>query len=160
MIHSVLKELFEELCVFLTQTLIFFMVIVYTTNFLSSEKELVGLINQKINQGTVKEFFLTLLAILTVIGFVTILAKAAESKQSEHYVNICIREIPRTIYLLGSSVVAVMLSIIVFSMFKLSNEQRQAMDIVKFIYLTITYFFVFFICGFYLNSLFKEQINS
>ncbi|MFT6905954.1 MAG: hypothetical protein ACJAS1_002617 [Oleiphilaceae bacterium] len=112
--QSTAKFIFNEFVIFLSQVLVFFMVTIFITNFLSSEEKLIKFSAQKINDGTLAELGLTFLAILIVIGLFSALGRVFENKYVEYYVNEILCEMPKTIYFFGSSIAGVMLGISLF----------------------------------------------
>ena len=61
--------IFSEFVVFVSQIFMFFMVTIFVSNFLNNEDKLINFLNQKINDGTIGDLILSLLAILIVIGY-------------------------------------------------------------------------------------------
>ena len=115
--QSTVKFVFNEFIVFLSQVTVFFMVTIFVTNFLSSEKKLVQFSSQKIHDGTLNELGLTFLAILIVIGLFSAIGRVFDNKYVEYYVNEILCEMPKTIYFFGSSITGVMLAISLFLSF-------------------------------------------
>ncbi len=121
--QSWVKFIVSEFIVFLSQIAVFFMVAVFTSNFLNSEEKLVAFSKQKINDGSLTEIGLTFLAILVVIGFFTTLGRIFDNKNVDYFVNEVLYEMPKTIYFFGSAVTGVMLAI---SLFMFLNPTPEA----------------------------------
>jgi hypothetical protein len=102
----------EELSVSVAQTAIFFFLAMFSSNFLRDKGALTEYATQKISGTTFTEFFLTLLAILVVSGVLFFLLVA--TKESPRVVAIAksvLMEMPRTISIFGSSILATLLAV-------------------------------------------------
>lgn len=102
----------EELSVSIAQTAIFFCLAMFSSNFLRDKAALTAYAHQKINSTTFPEFFLTLLAILVVSGVLFFLLAA--TKESSRVLSIAknvLMEMPRTISIFGSSILATLLAV-------------------------------------------------
>ena len=108
------KFVFSELVVFCSQVLIFFVVAIFTSDFLKSEERLVKYTEAKINDGSMAELGLTFIAILFVIGIFSAIGKIFDNKITDDFVHEILCEIPKTIYFFGSSVTGVMLAVSLF----------------------------------------------
>ena len=102
----------EELSVSIAQTAIFFCLAMFSSNFLRDKSSLTAYADHKINSTTFPEFFLTLLAILVVSGILFFLLAA--TKESPRVLSIAkgvLMEMPRTISIFGSSILATLLAV-------------------------------------------------
>lgn len=146
---------FSELIIFLSQVAVFFMVAVFTSNFLSSEEKLVSFSEQKINNGSLGELALTFLAILVVIGLFTTLGRVFENKYIEHHVSEVLCEMPKTIYVFGSAATGVMLAITLF-IYLNPDAKTSVKDLVA---LTLAFSFMIFIYGCAFSYAFKRKTH-
>lgn len=151
--QSIGKFIFSELIVFLSQVAVFFTVAVFTSNFLSSEEKLVKFSEQKINDGTAGELGLTFLAILLVIGVFTTIGRVFDNKFVESYINEILCEMPKTIYVFGSSATGVMAAI---SLFIHLNPDSDA-SAQGFAVMTLLFAIVMFIYGCAFSYAFKRK---
>ncbi len=102
----------EELSISIAQTAIFFFIAMFSSNFLRDSAALAAYANQKINGTTFPEFFLSLLSILVVSGVLFFLLAA--TKESPRVLSIAknvLMEMPRTISIFGSSILATLLAV-------------------------------------------------
>lgn len=111
---SNLDFIITELFVFLSQVFVFFLVTVFTSDFLRNEERLAEFIKSKINSHTWGELGFTLLAITVALGVIAIIKEMASSKFVGNIAREVINELPRTIYVFGSSITAMMLAVAVF----------------------------------------------
>lgn len=117
------KFIFNEFIIFTSQIFIFFIVAVFTSDFLRSEDRLVKYAELKINSGSMIELGLTFTAVFVVIGCLSAIGKVFSNKIVDSYIHEILCEIPKTIYFFGSSVTGVMLAI---SLFIYRNPQPQS----------------------------------
>lgn len=117
------RFVFNEFIIFASQVFIFFIVTVFTSDFLRSEDRLVRYAELKINNGSMTELGLTFTAVFVVIGFLSAIGKIFSNKIVDSYIHEILCEIPKTIYFFGSSVTGVMLAI---SLFIYRNPQPQS----------------------------------
>lgn len=103
-----------ELCVFIAQVLIIFIVAYFISDSLDSEKRLTEFVSSKVNPTTMKELGLTLFSVTFVLGLLTLAKEFIPSKFVETISSEIILELPRTIYLFGSSITASTLAIASF----------------------------------------------
>lgn len=106
--------IFTELCIFSSQVFVFFLVAVFTSDFLRNEERLNEFSISKVNGNTMTELGLTLLAITVALGVLTILSALASSKFIERLSHEILQELPRTIYFFGSSITAITIAVAVF----------------------------------------------
>jgi hypothetical protein len=111
------KFFFTELCIFFAQIFVFFMVVVFTSDFLRSESRLAEFATAKINGNTMPELGLTLIALTLALGAITLLGTFAPSKFLEDLSMEVLQEMPRTIYFFGSSITAITIAIAVYTKF-------------------------------------------
>ncbi len=104
-----------ELCIYLSQIVMFFFVAVLTSNLLSDGKQLIDYINSKINGNTLHEIIATMIAIAVTLGIVAAISKAApESSLLERLADEVLAEAPRTAYVFGSSVAGMCFAVACF----------------------------------------------
>lgn len=111
---EIMSFVFIELCVFIAQVLIIFIVAYFISDSLDSEKRLTEFVNGKVNSATMKELGLTLFSATFVLGLLTLAKEFIPSKFVETISSEIILELPRTIYLFGSSITASTLAIASF----------------------------------------------
>lgn len=153
--QSVGKFIFSEFVIFMSQVAVFFMVAVFTSNFLNSEERLVAFSEQKINDGTTAELGLTFLAILVVIGFFAALGRIFDNKYVEYYVNEVLCEMPKTIYVFGSAITGTMLAIALFAHLHPTDEVNAK----GFAIFSAVFAFTMFIYGCGLSYAFKRKTH-
>lgn len=105
---------FIELCVFSAQVLVIFLVAFFISDSLSSEERLTEFVTGKINMHTMKELGFTLFAATFVLGLLTLIKEVAPSSYVEKITGEILLELPRTIYLFGSSITASMVAVAFF----------------------------------------------
>ncbi|SFR57535.1 hypothetical protein SAMN04488073_2978 [Marinobacter gudaonensis] len=149
------KFVFSEFVIFLSQIAVFFMVAVFTSNFLNSEDKLVEFANQKINSGALSEIGLTFLAILMVIGLFSAIGKVFDNKYVDSYVDEVLREMPKTIYVFGSAATATMLAISLF-VYRNPETGPSAQGIA---FLSLFFAFVAFVYGCGFSFAFKRKTH-
>jgi len=103
-----------EFCVFLSQFFVFFIVTFFISNMLNDEDKLTSFVSSKLNGSTSLEIFLTLFALTSVIGVLFFIREMTITGFSERVAKEVIRELPRTIYLFGSSISAVTIAAALF----------------------------------------------
>ncbi|RXS44608.1 hypothetical protein EST55_03770 [Idiomarina sp. 29L] len=153
--QSIGKFVFSELVIFMSQVLVFFMVAVFTSNFLNSEEKLVEFANQKINDGSLTEVGLTFLAILVVIGLFSALGRIFDNKYVEFYVNEVLCEMPKTIYVFGSSATGTMLAISLF----IYRNPAEGASAQGFAALSFLFAFMMFLYGVAFSYAFKRKTH-
>lgn len=97
---------FLELCVFAAQVLVIFVVAYFISDSLASEERLVEFVSGKVNTHTMKELGLTLFAVTFVLGLLALVKELVRSDYVEKVSTEVLLELPRTIYLFGSSITA------------------------------------------------------
>jgi heme/copper-type cytochrome/quinol oxidase subunit 3 len=105
---------FIELCVFAAQVLVFFIVAYFISDSLASKERLAEFLNGKINTYTLKELGLTLFAVTFTLGLLAQIKVIVPSSYVEKVSTEVLLELPRTIYLFGSSITASTLAIASF----------------------------------------------
>ena len=108
-----LEFLFSELWAYFSQFLIFFFIVVLSTQFLTDEKKFEEFVTKKLPSDLWLEFGWTFVAI-AVVGSITWLISKGILKQSDEKVREIFVEFPRTIYLFGSSASAIFFSIALY----------------------------------------------
>lgn len=97
---------FIEFCVFAAQVLVIFIVAYFISDSLASEDRLTEFVNAKLNMHTLKELGLTLFAVTFVLGLLALAKEFVPSDYVEKVSTEILLELPRTIYLFGSSITA------------------------------------------------------
>jgi hypothetical protein len=105
---------FIELCIFAAQVLVIFIVAYFISDSLASEERLTEFVNGKVNMHTMKELGLTLFAVTFVLGLLALVEKFVPSGYVEKVSTEVLLELPRTIYLFGSSITASTIAIAFF----------------------------------------------
>lgn len=109
---TIVQFILDEFFAFISQTLVVFFAATAATNFFADEKSLEEIVNVRIGPHLLKDFLLTFLAILVVIGIVVVAQRvAAESSGLERFLDEFMFEIPRSIYLLGSGATGAVLAL-------------------------------------------------
>ncbi|WP_264876020.1 hypothetical protein [Vibrio agarivorans] len=145
----------KELVVFVSQILVFFVVAVLTSSFLSNEQALTEFASTKINDGSLKELLLTFVAIFFVVGCFTTIQRLTDSEVINDFIDEVLFEIPKTIYFFGSSLSGVMLAISMFLLFDESNEGSTE----KYFAVTIVFAIMAFIYGSTLSYKLKKKTH-
>lgn len=153
--QSVVKFVFSEFVIFISQVAVFFMVAVFTSNFLNSEEKLAAFSEQKINDGSLAELGLTFLAILVVIGLFSALGRIFDNKYVDHYVNEILYEMPKTIYVFGSAATGTMLAISLFAYLHPTDEVNAK----GFAVLSAFFAFMVFMYGCGFSYAFKRKTH-
>ena len=153
--QSLVKFVFSEFVIFISQVAVFFIVAVLTSNFLNSEEKLVKFSEQKINNGSLAELGLTFLAILVVIGLFYTLGRIFENTYVEYYVNEVLCEMPKTIYVFGSAATGAMLAISLFAYIHPTDDLNAK----GFAVISITFAFMMFIYGCGFSYAFKRKTH-
>lgn len=105
---------FIEFCIFISQVAVIFFVAFFISHMFSSESRFTEFITSKMNAHTMTELVLTLIAVTLVLGILAILKQISSSALLEKIVSEVINDLPRTIYLFGSSITAITLSVAVY----------------------------------------------
>lgn len=105
---------FIEFCIFAAQVLVIFIVAYFISDSLASEERLTEFVNGKVNMHTMKELGLTLFAVTFVLGLLALVEKFVPSGYVEKVSTEVLLELPRTIYLFGSSITASTIAIAFF----------------------------------------------
>ncbi|HEY5971038.1 MAG TPA: hypothetical protein VIT22_03540 [Pseudoxanthomonas sp.] len=100
-----------ELATSVSQVAIFFFLALFSSNFLMDKATFLEFVNQKINKTTFSEFLFTMLAIVVVSGLMFGLLQATRNNEKISIVaKHVLLEMPRTISIFGSSVLATFLA--------------------------------------------------
>ena len=153
--QGIVKFIFSEFVVFMSQVAVFFMVAVFTSNFLNSEDKLIAFSEQKISDGSLAELGLTFMAILVVIGFFAALGRVFENRHVEYYVNEVLCEMPKTIYVFGSAATGAMLAISLFAHLHPTDEVSAK----GFALLSVMFAFMIFVYGCGFSYAFKRKTH-
>lgn len=149
------KFIFSEFVVFISQVAVFFMVAVFTSNFLNSEEKLVSFSEHKMNDGSLAELGLTFIAIFIVIGLFSALGRIFDNRHVEYYVNEVLCEMPKTVYVFGSAATGVMLAISLFAHLNPIDDVNAK----GFAVLSATFAVTMFIFGCGLSFAFKHKTH-
>lgn len=99
-----------ELAIYLAQVATFVLVLLFLSNFLSSEDILTKVLMAKLEgNGTLKDFAITLLATFTIYGMVSALAFRLKGGPIGRIAQGILEELPRSLYLFGANLTAVCL---------------------------------------------------
>lgn len=153
--QTIEKFILSEFVVFLSQVVVFFMVAVFTSNFLNNEDKLAAFASQKINNGSIGELGLTLLATLVVIGFFAAVGRIFDNRYVDFYVHEVLCEMPKTIYFFGSAATGTMLAISLF--FHLNPTENSSAQV--FVVLSLYFAFLCFLYGCVLSYAFKRKTH-
>lgn len=101
----------SELFAFLIQVLIFFCITLLISHFLTIESALIKFAENKIDSR--EEFVFTIIATIFVLGILTTIQRLINHKEEFFHklIDDTLLEIPRVIYLFGSSIVATTISL-------------------------------------------------
>lgn len=69
-----------ELCVFLSQVVVIFLVAYFISDMMQSEERLSSFVTSKVNALTFREFWLTLFSVTFVLGLLFIIKETAPSR--------------------------------------------------------------------------------
>lgn len=149
------RYLIIELSVSLSQMAIFFFLALFSTNFLTDKEALQSFMDRSVNTTTFPQFWLTILSIFVVSGFLFALIQACRNnKFVEQIAQQVLLEIPRVISIFGSSVFALMLAITIH----LSNFPEDKEPFVsKFLILGSLFWSVSFMYSFALRLMFNRS---
>ena len=106
-----LRFITVEFFVFASQVIVIFLVTFFTTDMLSNETRLTEFVAGNLNVNTMTELGLTLFAATFVFGVVAIAKEVASAPIVELVASEVLAEIPRTIYLFGSTITAVTVAV-------------------------------------------------
>lgn len=104
-----------ELATFTCQTFIFYMVAVVSSDLLSDEDRLVAYVSSRIGSIAVQELCIVVPVSFLVVGVLHTLSDKCSSRWAKRLIDRVLQDIPRTIYLFGSSVAGVLLALSTFS---------------------------------------------
>ncbi len=100
------KHIAEELINYMVQCLVFFMIMVLSTDFLRNRATLEKYLNEKINnfQDIFSLFFIPIVAIFFVAGLMFFALRVFNSNHEQYEkIDVAMREIPKLLYFIGSS---------------------------------------------------------
>jgi hypothetical protein len=112
---STLQFIAIELAAFFFQVLVIFVVTFFISDMFDNSARLNEFLSGKINTNTMKEFFLTLFAVTFCFGLVAIAKEISSNQFVSAIADEVLNEIPRTIYVFGSTITAVALSAAIVS---------------------------------------------
>jgi drug/metabolite transporter (DMT)-like permease len=155
--QSIRIFIIAELCVYISQIIIFFFVAVLTSNLLRDEKQFEIYINSKINENTSFELTATVLAIAVTLGIIAGIAKAAtKTSLIERVANEVLAEVPRTVYVFGSSISGTLLAWALFS--QLHPDPQTSIGFL--LYVALFAAFAGFIYGCFFAYMLKDKANT
>lgn len=100
------EHIIEEAISYIVQCLVFFMIMVLSTDFFRNEKSLENLLNNKLKdfQDIFSTFLIPIVAIIFTSGLMFIILRFF-NPENKHYkrIDIALKEIPKLFYLIGSS---------------------------------------------------------
>lgn len=105
-----------ELATFICQMFIFFMVAVVISVFLSDKDRLVAYASSRLGDIAIQELVTVIFVSFAIVGVLYPLSNRHLSRWAERLIERVLQDIPRTIYLFGSSVAGVLLAICIFSL--------------------------------------------
>lgn len=153
---TIFSFVFIELCIFASQVFVFFLVAVFTSDFLRSEQRLTEFSESKVNSNTMSELGITLLAITVALGVLSILSTLAPSKFVERLSREILQELPRTIYFFGSSITAITMAVAVYISNHPTTSTRPASGFAAMAAFLAISFFIYG-CGLKALLLVKEK---
>jgi len=143
--------IFIELCVFLSQAVVIFLVTFFISDMLKNEDMLTDFVSSKLNATTLSELGLTIFAVTFVLGLLYIVKEMTMSGLAERVASEVINELPRTIYLFGSSISAVTTAVAIFLWKHPESlaevEEKSSLDPVSFFGLSLFIGASFFVYG-------------
>lgn len=146
-----------ELFVFLSQVFVFFLVAVFTSDFLKNEQHLAEHIKIKVNNNTFEELGLTLLAITVALGTIFIIKQIIQLEIVDRVASEILIELPRTIYIFGSSITGLMLAV---AWFYLINQSTQPNMARTFILISVVFSIIAFLYGYGLKVALARKDNK
>ncbi|WP_160151764.1 hypothetical protein [Microbulbifer sp. ALW1] len=149
------RHLGIELSVSISQTAIFFFLALFSTNFLRDKEALQAFMERTVSTATFPQFWLTILSIFVVSGFLFALIQAFRNNAYVELIALqVLLEIPRVISIFGSSVFALMLAISIHLWFFPEENEPFAS---KFIVLGLLFWSASFIYSFALRLIFRRD---
>ena len=104
-----------EFATFACQTFIFYMVAVVSSDLLSDRDRLVAYAGSRIGEIAIQELFIVVPVSFLVLGVLHTLSDKYSSRRAKFLIETVLQDIPRTIYIFGSSAVGVLLALSTFS---------------------------------------------
>lgn len=150
-------DLAVELLLFVFQVLTFFIVAFITSYMFSNEERLTAFVSERINATTMENLGLTLFGVTFCFGLVAIAREVIPGNFIERVSRELIFELPRTIYLFGSSLTAATIAIALFIGKHPSASHTPSKD-----FLVMSFFFglVFFLYGYGIKALLLHRSRS
>lgn len=145
---------FIEFCVFSAQVLTIFIVAYFISDSLASEERLTQFVTGKVNTHTMKELGLTLFAVTFVLGVLALIKEIVSSNYAEKVSTEVLLELPRTIYLFGSSITA---STIAIAFFLSSHPEATSQPASGYFWLSAFFALSFFGYGCGAKALFLSK---
>jgi hypothetical protein len=106
-----------EASLFIAQAFIFFLVATFSSHFLASEELLRKFSDSKLSDSTSAEFWFTLLGVIVILGFLSLLSGFARLSAVGRISSEVLLEVPRTFYLFGSTITGTGLAWVVYDTF-------------------------------------------
>lgn len=141
------QDILVELAVSISQVLIFFFLSLFSSNFLRHKEALTKFVDQRINNTTFTEFWFTILSIIVVSGLFSFLLHAAKDNKSiGHVATQVLLEMPRTISIFGSSVLAMLLAAAIHLHY--FPEPNENPSFIKFASIGLLFWLISFVYAF------------
>lgn len=131
-----------EFATFVCQTSIFYMVAVLSSDLLSDEDRLVAYVSSRIGSTAVLELCIVVPVSFFIVGVLHTVSDRCSSRWIKRLIDKVLQDIPRTIYLFGSSVAGVLLALSTFS-YKSADPNVVTGSIIFVSAIAATTFFVY-----------------
>jgi len=149
--NSVQNKVFlTELAIYVAQLLIFALIALLVSGFLTDEATLHRILEERINDLSLRELAATLISVFAMIGILSFIKDRTGAKFLDEIMSSVYEELPRTIYLFGSSVGG---TLITLSFYLISSSKSQPGDIrlgygtiMLALLFSIAFFFTGYIC--------------
>jgi len=148
-----LEFVWSEFFALLAQVLVFGIVIALSSNFFDDKNKTVKIFSEKIGSGSMSELGMIGMAILFVIGLLTVLAKAFPSTQT--YIDEFVFEIPRAIYAFGASSTAACVCLAIYM--RAHPADSMGVSIAEVLKIAVGLLVVSFVYGCALSFIFKRS---
>ncbi|WP_395641417.1 hypothetical protein [Rudaea sp.] len=144
---TVRQFLFSEAILFTTQIVIFCLVAVIMSGFLTQEGTLADFVNAKINKNFMMEFLVTLVLLITVLGVFSMVQRGAGkiwASDIQRIADEVTYEAPRIVYASGSSITGATLAV---GFFLIKHPEAQVPNVGWWFGMAAFFAVVFFIMG-------------
>jgi len=113
---TVAEFLITEIIIFISQIFIFFLCVLFTSNFLRNEKLLAVFVNAKLKSLDATETIILAFASLTVIGILNLIQRAVPNELFiVKIIDNVINQVPKLFYTLSAWFIGVVLAVICFT---------------------------------------------